>query len=62
MTEEEIDAIVECNIYIIGEEIKPANLKCLVTTMLIGVCLVIPFFFFCCQWWKRVVSQIFQIK
>lgn len=62
MSEEEIDKVVDCSICIIGEEIKPGNVKCLVLTLLIGVCCIFPFFFFCCQWWKRAVSQIFQIK
>jgi hypothetical protein len=45
-----------------GEETKPGNAHCLILTFILGVLCIFPFLLFCCQWWKRAVSQVFRIE
>jgi len=61
LTTESINEITHCSVVIMGEEIKPGNAKCLILTVIMGLLCIFPLCFFCCQWWKRVVSQIFRM-
>jgi len=60
--QKEIETVKNCTIMVLGDEIKPGSPKCFILTLVIGLICIFPFLFFCCQWWKRAVSQVFRIN
>lgn len=47
--------ITQLNLLIVGGKTKTSNQCCYTMTVMAGSCLIIPLFFMCCGWWKRIV-------
>ncbi len=52
----------EASIYIIGNKTHEENSGCYTVTCLLGFCLIFPFFFMCCDWWKKIVYPQYEVN
>jgi len=49
-------------INITGTQVKNMDTCCLYSTIISGSILVLPLFFFCCDWWKRKVNVLYNVE
>jgi hypothetical protein len=47
--------ISQANLTIVGTKMKGGNTCCFLLTILLGSFCIIPLFFLCCMWWKKIV-------
>jgi hypothetical protein len=55
-------AIQQADITLVGTKSKPGNVWCYMFTMLGASCLIFPFFFMCCMWWKKIVYPAYELS
>lgn len=52
----------EGSFFIVGNKTNQANDCCYILTILFAICLIFPFFFMCCDWWKKMVYQLYEVN
>lgn len=52
----------QANISIAGIKTKGTNQCCIVSTIAIGGWCIVPLFFMCCDWWKKIVHPTYEIS
>jgi hypothetical protein len=53
--------IFNAQIIITGNQIHELNQSCLIATIVGGSFIIIPIFFMCCGWWKKIVYPAFEV-
>jgi hypothetical protein len=52
----------EASFFIVGNKTHQGNDCCYMLTIMFAVCLIFPFFFMCCDWWKKIVNQLYEVN
>lgn len=52
--------VQQANITLVGNKTKSSNICCFMMTFMF-FCLIFPLFFMCCEWWKKIVSPIYEL-
>ena len=54
--------LVEIRINVVGSKTESTSNCCYTLTILLGIFLIIPLFFMCCDWWKRIVHPKYVVN
>ena len=54
--------IIEAKLNVTGSKMSTTNVCCMFLTIMLGAWLIIPFFFMCCSWWKKIVYPKYEIN
>lgn len=52
--------IQQANITLVGNKTKSSNICCFIMTFMF-FCLIFPLCFMCCEWWKKIVSPLYEL-
>lgn len=52
--------IQQANITLVGNKTKSSNIGCFILTFMF-FCLIFPLCFMCCEWWKKMVSPLYEL-
>lgn len=53
--------IFNAKINITGNQIQEMNQSCLIATIVGGSLIILPIFFMCCGWWKKIVYPAYDV-